>query len=203
MVPVCELKSGAFSMLEFFSVSGRYGRTMFWFIMAISTGLSWLAGQQEYKKTTYENGFIVPDDGDPRFWVSAVLVVLAFWISAAACIKRLHDRGKTGWWYLLLFVPVIGPLWVLVALGLMPGTGRDDNGYGPRDGLRSRREKKTAAKEDQEAFVRENRRRRVTEPLSAPEPGPGERAIRQRKTDIDRLHLPPGQRSGFGRRRYA
>ncbi|MFP1633026.1 DUF805 domain-containing protein [Zhengella sp. ZM62] len=190
-------------MLEFFSMSGRYGRTMFWLSMAISTGLSWLAGQQEFKKTTFENGFIVPDDGDPRFWLSAVLVVLAFWISAVGCIKRLHDRGKTGWWYLLLFVPVIGPLWALVALGLMPGTGRDDNGYGPRDGLRSRRERKTAAKEDQEAFALENRRRRVLPETAFKEELPAETHLVRRKQEIDRLQLAPSQRTGFGRRRYA
>lgn len=190
-------------MLGFFSVSGRYGRTMFWVTMAISTGLSWLSGQLAFRKATHENGFIMPDTSDPRFWVSAGLVVLAFWFSAVACIKRLHDRGKSGWWYLLLFVPVIGPLWVLVALGLLPGTGSGDNGFGPRHSLIGHPPRKTAAQEDHEAFMLEQRQRRVVPKGEQRAESASETVLRQRKQEIDRVQLAPAQRGGFGRRRYA
>jgi uncharacterized membrane protein YhaH (DUF805 family) len=39
------------------------------------------------------------------------LVVLApplIWISVAVQIKRWHDRDKSGWWFLMNFVPIIG-----------------------------------------------------------------------------------------------
>lgn len=202
MVCVCEYKWGPVFMLEIFSFTGRYGRVMFWFIMAISTGLSWLSGQLAFKKATFENGFIMPDTSDPRFWVSAGLVVLAFWLSAAACIKRLHDRGKTGWWYLLLFVPVFGPLWVLIELGLLPGTGRDDNGYGPRNDLAGRPVRKTASQEDREMFQAENRRRKAMEAAHVKDQDAPTLQVERRRQVMDRLRIPPAERTGFGRRRY-
>ena len=36
-------------------------------------------------------------------------------------IKRFHDLGKTGWWVLIGFVPIIGGLWYLIEAGFLPG----------------------------------------------------------------------------------
>ena len=35
---------------------------------------------------------------------------------AAAAIRRLHDTGRSGWWFLIQYVPVVGPIWLLVLL---------------------------------------------------------------------------------------
>lgn len=47
----------------------------------------------------------------------------------AVNVRRLHDVGKSGWWYLLIFVPIIGVIWLLVLLATdsMPG----ENQWGP------------------------------------------------------------------------
>lgn len=34
----------------------------------------------------------------------------------ALVVRRLHDIGKSGWWYLISLVPVIGVIWLLVLL---------------------------------------------------------------------------------------
>lgn len=36
--------------------------------------------------------------------------------SIAATIRRLHDIGKSGWWYLISLLPFIGTVWLLVLL---------------------------------------------------------------------------------------
>jgi uncharacterized membrane protein YhaH (DUF805 family) len=59
-----------------------------------------------------------------------VLYPFFFWGSVAVSVKRLHDRGQSGWRLLLLLIPAIGPLWWLIALGVRAGT-RGDNQYGP------------------------------------------------------------------------
>ncbi|MFD9727063.1 DUF805 domain-containing protein [Streptomyces sp. NPDC059072] len=44
-------------------------------------------------------------------------------------VRRLHDLGKSGWWYLINFVPIIGWIWMIV---LMATEGdRGTNAYGP------------------------------------------------------------------------
>jgi uncharacterized membrane protein YhaH (DUF805 family) len=53
-----------------------------------------------------------------------------FWAAGAVSVKRLHDRAQSAWRLLLLLIPVAGPLWWVIALGIRSGT-RGDNQYGP------------------------------------------------------------------------
>jgi uncharacterized membrane protein YhaH (DUF805 family) len=45
-------------------------------------------------------------------------------------VKRYHDRNKSGWWILIVFVPVIGGLWYFIECGFLRGTP-GPNTYGP------------------------------------------------------------------------
>lgn len=49
---------------------------------------------------------------------SLVVIVPAFLVY----IKRWHDRDKSGWWMLIVLIPLVGLIWFLVELGLLPGT---------------------------------------------------------------------------------
>lgn len=49
--------------------------------------------------------------------------------SIAVGVRRLHDRDMVGWWYLLIFVPVVGALILLVIFCLKGTTG--PNRFGP------------------------------------------------------------------------
>ena len=51
-----------------------------------------------------------------------ILTLLILWPSLAIYTKRWHDRDKSGWWTLIIFVPVIGSIWLLVELGFLRGT---------------------------------------------------------------------------------
>ena len=53
-----------------------------------------------------------------------------FWIAAAAAVKRMRDRGRSPAWLLAALVPVLGPLWLLLELGMLRGTP-GENHYGP------------------------------------------------------------------------
>lgn len=59
-----------------------------------------------------------------------VLGVVVTWISLAVAVKRYHDRDKSGWWVLIIFVPVIGGLWYLIECGFLRGS-EGHNNYGP------------------------------------------------------------------------
>lgn len=59
-----------------------------------------------------------------------VIVSLLFLYPALAVYtKRWHDRGKSGWWTLILLVPLIGFIWFLVECGFLRGT-EGPNQYG-------------------------------------------------------------------------
>ncbi|MCU0327281.1 MAG: DUF805 domain-containing protein [Spirosomaceae bacterium] len=36
--------------------------------------------------------------------------------SLAIVVRRLHDVGKSGWFYFISLIPIIGPIWLLVLL---------------------------------------------------------------------------------------
>ena len=55
------------------------------------------------------------------------LALLVPWI--AVVVRRLHDADRSGWWGLLLLLPVIG-LIALSVIGLKPGTA-GENRFGP------------------------------------------------------------------------
>ena len=43
--------------------------------------------------------------------------IASLYFSFALYAKRWHDRGKSGWWSLIVFVPIIGAIWILVECG--------------------------------------------------------------------------------------
>lgn len=55
------------------------------------------------------------------------LGMLVPWLAVGA--RRLHDTDRSGWWLLLVLLPVIGPV-VLLVFALLRGT-EGDNRYGP------------------------------------------------------------------------
>ena len=63
--------------------------------------------------------------------IPIIIVTLLFlWPSLAIYAKRWHDRGKSGWWTLIMLIPLVGPIWALVELGFLRGTD-GPNQYGP------------------------------------------------------------------------
>jgi uncharacterized membrane protein YhaH (DUF805 family) len=58
-----------------------------------------------------------------------IVVVLFLWAKFAIAAKRLHDLGRSGFWCLALFIPVVG---FVVALMFLFASGEEyDNQCGP------------------------------------------------------------------------
>ena len=55
--------------------------------------------------------------------------------SVAVTVRRLHDIGRTGWWWLIGFIPIIGSIVLLVfaAQDSVPGSNR--YGSNPKSSL--------------------------------------------------------------------
>jgi len=70
------------------------------------------------------------DDG--LVWYD-ILVLMVIYPATMINIKRAHDRDRSGWFTLLLFVPILS-LWPLVELGFLKGSD-GNNKYGEPDGF--------------------------------------------------------------------
>ena len=51
--------------------------------------------------------------------------------SIAAAVRRLHDTGRSGWWYLIGLVPYVGGLVLIVLLALEGTPGANQYGFAP------------------------------------------------------------------------
>ena len=92
-----------------FSFDGRLSRKQFWmfygpYVATFSLGLFNIA-------------------------IPAVISILMIWPLLAVQVKRWQDLGKSGWWSLLWFIPVVGWLMVFLDAGLNRGS-KLDNQYG-------------------------------------------------------------------------
>jgi uncharacterized membrane protein YhaH (DUF805 family) len=111
-----------------FSPSGRIGRAKWWLaqlavlaiamIVVIFFGMIYAVSDQS------------PSADDLLLATGIViLVLLMMWMTFCLTVKRYHDRGKSGWWYLVQFIPIIGGIWAFIELGFFPGDD-GDNEYG-------------------------------------------------------------------------
>lgn len=105
-----------------FSPFGRVNRKTFWLVCSLCClpGII-LAYLDEFdSEALYRNSLVI------------YLVILGLclnWPFYVIQIKRWHDRNKSGWWCLVNFVPLIGPMWSLIELGFLKGSPRS-NYYG-------------------------------------------------------------------------
>ena len=63
-----------------------------------------------------------------------LLLLLLFYVGYPIRVKRWHDRDKSGWWVLIVFIPIIGLCWTVVECGFFKGT-EGANRFGPDPSL--------------------------------------------------------------------
>ncbi len=66
----------------------------------------------------------------PAQRVESIVSLLLAWPTIAISAKRWHDRNRSGWWVLVVLVPVLGWVWALLDNGFVRGD-RGPNRFGP------------------------------------------------------------------------
>jgi len=99
--------------------TGRARRTEYWmfvlfnFIISIVLGyLARLAGGSNIIGSIYSLAVLIP--------------------SIAVAVRRLHDTNRTGWWLLLLFIPIVGAIIIIVFMALDSDDGTNQYGENPK-----------------------------------------------------------------------
>ena len=104
---------------KFFVAEGRASRPEYWWFFLAYIILYAIAAILD---TALETGFVL-----------ASIVGLVFFIPLiTAAIRRLHDTGRTGWWYLIIFIPLVGFIILIVFLATEGNPGANE--YGPPPG---------------------------------------------------------------------
>lgn len=102
--------------------SGRARRKEYWFFILFNAIFAIAAMILDYRL-----GFTIEDLGyGPLYLVYALATLIP---GLAVTVRRLHDVGKSGWYFLFGFIPLVGGL-ILLYFAIMPGDP-GHNEYGP------------------------------------------------------------------------
>ena len=98
---------------------GRVRRQTYWMFVLVNVIISVV-----FAILTQIAGFFAIFSG---LFTLAILVP-----SIALGVRRLHDIGKSGWWYLICFVPLIGSIWLIVLWATDSQPGANEYGENPK-----------------------------------------------------------------------
>ena len=104
----------------YFTLQGQTSRFDYWITILINLLINLVVG-------VLAGIFILLGQGDPRLAsLGATLAIGLFCYGLVSIIpsftmeiRRLHDTGRSGWWWLIQFVPLIGSIWLLI-LTILP-----------------------------------------------------------------------------------
>ena len=86
--------------------SGRASRSEFWWFYLFSCIVSWIVSLVVG---------IVSDWNINSLNIGSWIVILALLLpSLGLSVRRLHDIGKSGWWWFISFIPLVGAIILLV-----------------------------------------------------------------------------------------
>lgn len=107
--------------------SGRTSRKEYWMFVLFNVLFAFAAIIIDNNLGTIiqtDFGFSSPYGYVYVLYVSAVLIP-----GIAISVRRLHDVGKSGWYLLILLIPLIGSIWFVILL--LTDSKRGENKYGP------------------------------------------------------------------------
>jgi uncharacterized membrane protein YhaH (DUF805 family) len=91
---------------KYATFSGRAGRAEFWFFALFVTLIT-------VALVAAEMALGLSGAGGTGIF-SAIFILLILLPSIAVTVRRYHDTGRSGWWWLVNFVPLVGGLISLV-----------------------------------------------------------------------------------------
>ncbi len=65
-------------------------------------------------------------------WISTIYSLAVLVPSIAVTVRRLHDIGKSGWWWLIVLVPFVGFIVLLVFAVMDSQPGSNQYGANPK-----------------------------------------------------------------------
>ena len=106
------------ALRNYVNFSGRARRKEFWYFFLVQLGLTIVAMIVDAIIFSSETGLFY--------------IIVAFGLflpGLAVTVRRLHDTGRSGWWFLISFVPLIGGIILLVFMA--SDTKHETNQWGP------------------------------------------------------------------------
>ena len=126
-----------------FQFAGRAPRREFWYFMLFSIIISFVIGVAgeilgimylipiEVPTMTQSGQMVNVTQSIPINIPQLIFGLAIMFPSMAISIRRLHDIGKSGWWYLIALIPIIGMIVLLVFFTMKSDNETNDYGEIP------------------------------------------------------------------------
>ena len=79
--------------------------------------------------------FAVSDNASIGFMFYGLMALYSLAIlipSIAVAVRRLHDVGKSGWFYFIVLIPIVGAIWLLILFFTEGDQGENAYGQDPK-----------------------------------------------------------------------
>ena len=132
---------------QYADFKGRARRKEFWMFALINMAIFFVAGlliALLFVASMRTFNFWLPVIG---YFLLGCYSLAIFIPSLAVCVRRLHDIGKSGWYYFIGCIPLVGGIILLIWFCQDSQTGTNEYGSNPKDG--------------QERYFQEQEERRV------------------------------------------
>jgi uncharacterized membrane protein YhaH (DUF805 family) len=106
--------------------SGRARRSEYWYFVLFNFIFTIAAMVLD---SLLHDTFTLQGQSLPYGYVYLLYVVFALLPGLAVMVRRLHDVGKTGWFFFIAFIPLVGGIYLLVLLFTDGQPG--ENKWGP------------------------------------------------------------------------
>ena len=105
------------SLRKYVTFSGRASRSEFWWFMLFNLlcliGSAIISAQIDPSAVTATTG-----EGSVNFEVnspvSGIIMLLLTLPTISVTVRRLHDTARSGWWYFIALIPLIGQILLLI-----------------------------------------------------------------------------------------
>lgn len=108
---------------NYFNFSGRARRKEYWIFTLVHSVIFWVIPM--FVAYFFQDSEIIVG----IFGLLYLVFILGTIIPVISInVRRLHDIGKSGWWYLIILIPIVGGILLLVFACI---ESEQDNKYGP------------------------------------------------------------------------
>lgn len=90
---------------KYATFSGRASRSEFWFFFLFNLVVSWLLSA--IGGAASANAF---------YGLLLIYGLIALIPNLAVTVRRLHDTGRSGGWWFICLIPIIGSIWLLILM---------------------------------------------------------------------------------------
>jgi uncharacterized membrane protein YhaH (DUF805 family) len=103
---------------KYATFEGRASRKSFWMYILVYLIIAFFVG--------FIDGFIGADG------ILISILWIAFTLpSISICVRRLHDINKSGWWYFIQLIPILGT--IILIIFFVSNSVNEGNRFGPSD----------------------------------------------------------------------